>query len=395
MEKNFLAAKKNRKSFSEFITEEEKVKIPNKGDLAEAILACGIAAKFFDPTAVVTRVSIEKMLGKVLSTRITQLDRDDKVSSKSTVKVSDTISLSVGIRKREWEIISNRKNWDLIDWQFASVAKYCNTYKRLLRYASLLYRNSKENKIVVDADGLSDQKGTKADIKVKIDNKVVNMQMSLKVTGGDQIGQMSGVPFDKQVKLFELLGVDVTPARKKYDELINKVDIGLAFTHRDETKKGLGRQIHLAVREANLVVHKEAKKQLDAKMEAKDAKFIDQVTDFLRKAATGNDPTIEVVKLSTKGFKRAKFGKKYVQNVKDAMPHLKVDVNKQPEGDAETVIYDSRIGKSNSAAARLFKIRGKIIFESKTTKTEGYHLKIYVRNLIESGDLMFDLASDL
>ena len=259
----------------------------------------------------------------------------------------------------------------------------------------MLYRNNKENKIVVDADGLTDQKGTKADIKVKIDNKVVNMQMSLKVTGGDQIGQMSGVPFDKQVKLFELLGVDVTPARKKYDELINKVDIGLAFTHRDETKTGLGRQIHLAVREANLVVHKEAKKQLDAKMEAKDAKFIDQVTDFLRKAATGNDPTIEVVKLSTKGFKRAKFGKKYVQNVKDAMPHLKVDVNKQPEGDAETVIYDSRIGKSNSAAARLFKIRGKIIFESKTTKTEGYHLKIYVRNLIESGDLMFDLASDL
>ena len=383
-------------NFANYLKEQKtKVKIPNKGDLAEAILACGVAAKFNNPDAVVTKTAIEKMLSRVLATRKTQLERDDKVSAKTTVKVSDTITLSVGIRKREWDFISDKRNWELIDWQFESVAKYCNTYKRIKRYSQMLYKNNKENKIVVDADGLTDQKGTKADIKVKIDNKVVNMQMSLKVTGGDQIGQMSGVPFDKQVKLFELLGVDVTPARKKYDELINKVDIGLAFTHRDETKTGLGRQIHLAVREANLVVHKEAKKQLDAKMKAKDAKFIDQVTDFLRKAATGNDPTIEVVKLSTKGFKRAKFGKKYVQNVKDAMPHLKVDVNKQPEGDAETVIYDSRIGKSNSAAARLFKIRGKIIFESKTTKTEGYHLKIYVRNLIESGDLMFDLASDL
>ena len=383
-------------NFANYLKEQKtKVKIPNKGDLAEAILACGVAAKFNNPDSVVTKTAIEKMLSRVLATRKTQLERDDKVSAKTTVKVSDTITLSVGIRKREWDFISDKRNWELIDWQFESVAKYCNTYKRIKRYSQMLYKNNKENKIVVDADGLTDQKGTKADIKVKIDNKVVNMQMSLKVTGGDQIGQMSGVPFDKQVKLFELLGVDVTPARKKYDELINKVDIGLAFTHRDETKTGLGRQIHLAVREANLVVHKEAKKQLDAKMQAKDAKFIDQVTDFLRKAATGNDPTIEVVKLSTKGFKRAKFGKKYVQNVKDAMPHLKVDVNKQPEGDAETVIYDSRIGKSNSAAARLFKIRGKIIFESKTTKTEGYHLKIYVRNLIESGDLMFDLASDL
>ena len=380
--------------FADFL-KEEKVKIPNKGDLAEAILACGVAAKFNNPEAVVTRTAIEKMLSRVLSSRKTQLERDDKVSSRTTVKVSDTISLSVGIRKREWEFISNKKNWDLIGWQFESVAKYCSTYKRLRRYSQMLYKNSKENKIVVDADGLTDQKGTKADIKVKIDGKVVNMQMSLKVTGGDQIGQMSGVPFDKQVKLFELLGVDVTPARKKYDELINKVDIGLAFTHRDETKKGLGREIHLAVRQANLVVHQEAKRQLEAKMQSKDAKFIDQVTDFLRKAATGNDPTVEVVKLSTKGFKRAKFGKKYIQNIKDVMPHLKVSVNKQPEGDAETVIYDSRLGKSNSSAARLFKIRGKIIFESKTTKTEGYHLKIYVRNLIESGDLMFDLATDM
>lgn len=380
--------------FREYLSE-EKVKIPNKGDLAEAILACGVAAKFNNPEAVVTRTAIEKMLSRVLSSRKTQIERDDKVSSRTTVKVSDIITLSVGIRKREWEFISNKKNWDLIGWQFESVAKYCSTYKRLRRYSQMLYKNSKENKIVVDADGLTDQKGTKADIKVKIDGKVVNMQMSLKVTGGDQIGQMSGVPFDKQVKLFELLGVDVTPARKKYDELINKVDIGLAFTHRDETKKGLGREIHLAVRQANLVVHQEAKRQLDAKMKAKDAKFIDQVTDFLRKAATGNDPTVEVVKLSTKGFKRAKFGKKYIQNIKDVMPHLKVDVNKQPEGDAETVIYDSRLGKSNSSAARLFKIRGKIIFESKTTKTEGYHLKIYVRNLIESGDLMFDLATDM
>ena len=85
MEKNFSGHQKNRKSFSEFITEEEKVKIPNKGDLAEAILACGVAAKFFDPTAVVTKVSIEKMLGKVLSTRKTKLERGD-MSAKTTVK---------------------------------------------------------------------------------------------------------------------------------------------------------------------------------------------------------------------------------------------------------------------------------------------------------------------
>ena len=133
------------KTFANFLEEQKtKVKIPNKGDLAEAILACGVAAKFNNPDSVVTKTAIEKMLSKVLATRKTQLERQDKVSAKTTIKVSDTITLSVGIRKREWDFISDKRNWELIDWQFESVAKYCNTYKRMKRYAQMLYKNNKE-----------------------------------------------------------------------------------------------------------------------------------------------------------------------------------------------------------------------------------------------------------
>ena len=115
-------------NFANYLEEQKtKVKIPNKGDLAEAILACGVAAKFNNPDSVVTKTAIEKMLSRVLATRKTQLERDDKISAKTTVKVSDTITLSVGIRKREWDFISDKRNWELIDWQFDSVAKYCNT----------------------------------------------------------------------------------------------------------------------------------------------------------------------------------------------------------------------------------------------------------------------------
>lgn len=378
--------------FADFLKEED-VKIPNKGDLAEVILACGVAAKFNNPEAVVTRTAIEKMLSRVLSTRKTQLERDDKVSSKTTVKVSDTITLGVGIRQREWEFISDKKNWDLIGWQFESVAKYCSTYKRLRRYSQMLYKNNKENKIVVDADGLTDQKGTKADIKVKIDGKVVNMQMSLKVTGGDQIGQMSGVPFERQIKLFEALGVDVSPARKKYEEKLKEVDITYAFTSRDLIKSPQARKIQDVVRQANAFVHQEAAEKLEKLMRSKDTKFIEKLTNFLRNAATGNDPTIEVVKLSTKGFKRAKFGKKYVNNVKEAMNHMKVQY-RRGGGDPETVVYDPRVGEPKNASARLFKVRAKIIYESKKRGGEKIY-PIYVRNLIESGDLMFDLATDM
>ena len=43
---------------------QEKVWKPNMGDLAEPILACGVAAKFANPDAVVTRTAIEKLLRK-------------------------------------------------------------------------------------------------------------------------------------------------------------------------------------------------------------------------------------------------------------------------------------------------------------------------------------------
>ena len=52
MEKNFSGHQKNRKSFSEFIT--EKVWKPNMGDLAEPILACGVATKFANPDSIVS-----------------------------------------------------------------------------------------------------------------------------------------------------------------------------------------------------------------------------------------------------------------------------------------------------------------------------------------------------
>ena len=124
------------------------------------------------------------------------------------------------------------------------------------------------------------------------------MQMSLKVTGGDQIGQMSGVPFDRQISLFELLGVDVSPARKKYEEKLKEVDITYAFTSRDLIKSPQAKKIQDVVRQANAFVHQEAAEKLEKLMRSKNTAFIEKLTDFLRKAATGNDPTIEVVKLS-------------------------------------------------------------------------------------------------
>ena len=59
---------------------QEKVWKPNMGDLAEPILACGVAAKFANPDAVVTRTAIEKLLRKVIKKNPENIDVNSRVN---------------------------------------------------------------------------------------------------------------------------------------------------------------------------------------------------------------------------------------------------------------------------------------------------------------------------
>jgi len=70
------------------------------------------------------------------------------------------------------------------------------------------------NTIQVVSDGISDQKGTKADLIMEIDGSKINL-LSVK-TGPSQLGQASGHEWIKQLKFFELVfGIDVS-AYEKY-----------------------------------------------------------------------------------------------------------------------------------------------------------------------------------
>ena len=144
------------------------------------------------------------------------------------------------------------------------------------------YRVIIENKIVVNSDGTGDQKGTKADIKVKIDDKVVNMQMSLKTTGGDQIGQMSGITFDRQIKMFEKLSLDVDVSkRKNYEEKLKyfiSMDIQRDLIKSNTSKEF--RRYKIAKTSKMHLYIKEAAKQLQAIFKKDDAESLKSYCTF-------------------------------------------------------------------------------------------------------------------
>ena len=393
---------------------QEKVWKPNMGDLAEPILACGVAAKFANPDAVVTRTAIEKLLRKVIKKNPENIDGKPG----GELKVKDNIFLRVAIRRREWEWLKDESHWELIDWQFKAVAQYCNDKsrsvegkvdlmkgkgRRLHLIAKAYMLNGRKDEIRVDADGTGDQKGTKADIKITLNGKKANMQMSLKVKGGDQIGQKAGVPFDRQYEIFKELGIDVGPARKEYDEAVKEIDLGFYFLDRAEVSKGkddkrLPKAIEMQkqLREANSKSYRLAAKICKAKMDAGDEKFVGKLAEFLINYGSLGDKQIEIITLTTKGFKKAKFGRNFKKQLLEYYPKLKVIFN-MDDGDPSIEFYDPSIGDRSSTEARLFRIRGKTLYESKTKKIDGKTKKIfplYVRNLVEAGGLLYKLAVD-
>ncbi len=93
------------------------------------------------------------------------------------------------------------------------------------KWSKLLYENNKYDKIEVVSDGLGGQKTTKVDVFVKVDGKPIDIKVSLKAGDVKQFGQVSGIEFEKQEKLWETsfgMASDIKSLESKYDGLVTQ-----------------------------------------------------------------------------------------------------------------------------------------------------------------------------
>ena len=366
---------------------EAKMKIDaNRGDVAEVILGAAVTAKFYSaPTSKVDRKQIETVLKKVISSKKVTIKRPDIM--KGTTKINDDVRFQVGVPSKAWTFISNSKNWDSVDDLFKSSIAYVNSDRRLSLQAKAMATNSKQNDIFINSDGTGDQKGTKADIKLMIDGKPTRNQISLKVKGGEQFAQVAGVTYEKQTIIWGKLGIDVSSAKSKYEKHFQKVDFETRFKDRDSINKtDVGENMRLAASETYKVAHKKLKDG----MEKGDAKMITNLANFIKSGAIKDEDNIELVKLTGGTFKRAKFGKKFIENFKVLAPKLKVEYVRKT--DPIVKIYDPTIGPGQ--AGTLIQIRGKYTAES-SGKGDKKVYKPYFRNIVEAGDLFFKIATDV
>jgi hypothetical protein len=372
--------------FKQYLDLQEAEKVPaNRGDVGEFVLGAAVTTRFWKKYKGndVTENDVKDILRKVIKTNPVSLKREDEDVVEIDTQISDDIRFKVSVPKKAQEFMYDSKNWLLIPDLFKASIEYVNTDKRMLKQASILARNNKRNDIFINADGTGEQKATKADIKLVIDDKPTRNQISLKVDGGDQFMQIAGYTFEKQMTLWNHLGVNIDSYKADYENSLSKLDLKVKFADRASVHNDINTNLF---RDAVEKVYKSAASILKKELNDANPDIILKIASFVRRGATLDDPNVEVVKLNRGKLLKAKFGKKYLEAAKQTT--FDVDFVKRKK-DFLVVIYDKKLGKSKG---KFLSIRAKID-PAKRVTLQGKSYHFYFRNIVESGKLFFALGS--
>lgn len=362
-------------SFKAFLTESKF----NKGDVAEVVLGAAMTAKFRKTdNSNVTEKEVEQIIREVIHGQSVEYKRLDKIE---TEEVFDRIIFRVGVPRKAMEFLKGEDLSEIIDL-FKSAVTYVNTDKRIDRQAKILRSNDKVDEIIVNSDGVGDQKGTKADIKLTVNGKPTRNQISLKVSGGEQFAQVSGVGFNKQLSLWnDGLGIDVRSLEQAYNSAMRDFDPGLKFFSRAEPVAADQKEI---VKTAMRLVYQYATNELNSLFSSGDEQFMERLVQFISRGIAGDEQRyIELVKLEKGKFKSVRPGSK---SFRETVSNLSLVAEIRKSGDPMITIKDRNTNKP------LITIRAKTELASSKTK-EGKMYRVYPRNYIEapSNSILYSL----
>lgn len=241
----------------------------NRGDLFEAFFAAAVAARFVKRMQKKTERKLPLVEGKDVDMVLTEMMKrgyKKKVNDVGSA-VMDTVSVSVSIPAKATAFLQKRENWKKVKDLRDGAIRFVNGNTRVNTQSKELSLNVKDDIIKVIAAGTEDQKGTKADVKVEIkskDKKYKTTDYSLKVSGGEQFHQVSGLGFDKFVDVFGEMGLNVQESKKTYEKKLTEFFDNEVYTKRyssreDAEKTGGGDNL----KESAKVVYEQAQRTLE------------------------------------------------------------------------------------------------------------------------------------
>lgn len=320
----------------------------NRGDMAEALFACAVAAKFLSKDTTVSVEDLKKMVGFIDPNKTNQVIAF-KSKNKGSTKIYDDVLLHINLTVANLKALTAPNSFAILRTLVASSLKYANA-KSLSDFAKTLYTNNKHNKIDVMSIGTLDQKGTKVDIKVKIDGHDVKL-ISLKADNTKQFGQVGGSSYEKQLMLWDtMLKISPTEAKKKY--------LDAAAT--GDYVKAIGEVYKQVVKEFNMNMANTGSRQ----------KQLMNLSNGIRMFATKKMDNVEMVQLTKK--------EAMVYNFSNLGTLLAL------EGNSLIAVYNP----AGLPKIDILDKNKKQVLVSIRVKRE----KDYVRNYIEKGKLLTELA---
>ena len=343
-----------------------KIKMPNKGDTAEALLGGAMFAKLLNrDSGQIGEVSTDDVW-RIFDSLKPESGDDYLVRSKDLGGATDKVWFRLKVKntvKTALKEPTMRKK--LTSW-LESPVNYVNSPAGT-EYAEEFYKNGQPDELGVISDGLSAQSDKKTDVYTAVkDPKSGTVQKELLPTslkaGAEQFAQHSGGKWAAMKDMFSKLGVTF-PATEKDD--IAKDYEGL---------QGEQKQIEAAAK-----VYEKAAGMINAqfKSDADEAKFVKTIAHALRYWATSDDDNVQVVS----------FGSRGSYDVLQFKIEKLIPVMKRLQLRAETILT----GDNPKLLITDLKTGG-VLFQLRTylqTKKDGSK---YQRNIIEKGPLLAMVA---
>lgn len=198
----------------------------NVGDIGEIALGVSAGARFLKNAEEINAIDFVNLANKLKPSTVVS-STGKTLSSLELVYVGklthpsgkqDNVQISIlGPGRSIKEFITFMKYPgdvpDNVKGTILSAIQYANGSKKIDAGVQQTASNPEVNNIEITCDGVSDQKGTKADLVMTIDGQRINL-LSAK-TGPSQLGQASGHQWARQQAFFQtVFGVDTSPYAK-------------------------------------------------------------------------------------------------------------------------------------------------------------------------------------
>ena len=377
----------------------------NRGDIAEGIMGAALTAKFIkresgqtvSDSPQVNATDVDAVLAKFFRSGGTykKTVRDvpkpyefipsnfpgDKIETTVNIlrelQFSDKVVFKLTLPQPAMDFLSKQSNRTQVRDIFERAIRYANNDPTFIREANRLATNAKNDKILVDADGVSNQLETKVDIGLYANGRKIGKQISLKTDKGRQFAQVKGFGIAEFDKLFaDNMGIIVDgKVKNDVNNFIKEFNVTDAFSFRAQTSKDVtGSVWGTKLKKAAKIYYQGAEKVIKTQIDAID--FRRKLAATIRYGATRGDDDIQLVKLAGAqgGYIQRTFGPEFEDAIENA--DLSVVSN----------FTDNPTIKINSNNKLLVQFRARVDADQ---RADGY--KILLRQLLEAGTGFFYL----